>query len=319
MKHWSIMLVRYNRRVLSFIGLALILTGCSTGPELDLTLHDSDRATITLERIADRSFQAAHPIKLSSETVSRILRGIMVREEQGLVKDFIAGKSDTHRAFSDDEVAYLAPLLVDGLARAAADQQVGFKIPQTGGPTYSERTGAGIGSSEPPLQLAPKEITSGLLYAYGRSLYVTLTQYRYRPEPADTINMANRRLPDKTGLSHQKIFFAPAAARRPESYNTSSSTESTLVIDYTLLASLPVDSGPPPALAPAAPPPAAREAVPPPVVPPVVQEPDRTKDSELSELRKELDDIKRQLAEQEAERNAQKQKNSSKKKQPTTH
>jgi hypothetical protein len=106
----------------------------------------------------------------------------------------------------------LAPLLVDGLARAAADQQVGFKIRQTGAPAYSERAGAGLGSTEPPLQLAPKEITSGFLYAYGQSLYLTITQFRYRPERADTINMVNRRLPDKTGLAHRKILLTPEAA-----------------------------------------------------------------------------------------------------------
>ena len=211
------MLIRYNLGGLLLMSLALLLPGCSTGPELDLTLHDSDRGTITLERISDRSFQAAHPITLAPDTLTRVLQGILVRDQHTLVKNFLAGKADTYRVFSDDEVAYLAPLLVDGLTRAAADQQVGFKIPQTGSPTYSEQGGAGLGSSEPPLRLAPKEITSGFLYAYGRSLYVTITQYRYRPERADTINMANRRLPDDTGLVNRTILFTPEAESSPDS------------------------------------------------------------------------------------------------------
>lgn len=314
------MFIRYNLCTLASLGLALLLTGCSTGPELDLTLHDSDRGTITLERISDRSFQAAHPITLPPDTLTRVLRGILVREELGLVQNLMAGKSEIRRVFSDDEVAYLAPLLADGLTRAASDQQVGFKIPQTGGPAYSERVGAGLGSSEPPLQLAPKEITSGFLYAYGRSLYVTITQYRYRPERADTINMANRRLPDETGLAHQTILFAPESAKRPASYRDARSTDSTLVIDYALLAALPADSGlPPPPVAPAGGPARSpKEAAPPPVVPPVVQEPTQTRERELDEMKKELQDIKRQLAEQEAERNTQKKKGTSKEKPPST-
>lgn len=302
------------------MGLALILSGCSTGPVLDLTLHESNRGTITLERIPDRSFQAAHPVTLAADTMTRVLRGILVKDEQGLLQNFIAGNPETRRVFSDDEVAYLAPLLVDGLNRAAVDQQVGFKIPQTGAPTYSEHAGAGLGSSEPPLQLAPKEMTSGSLYAYGRSLYVTITQYRYRPERADTINMPNRRLPDDTGLAHRKIVFMPEAAKRPATYRDARSTESTIVIDYALLATLPADSGsPPPPVIPAAGPAAATgQSTAPPQAPPVIQEPTQPRERELDDLRKELQDIKRQLAEQEAERNAQKQKGSSKQKPSST-
>jgi hypothetical protein len=103
------MFIRYNLCTLASLGLALLLTGCSTAPEVDLTLHDSDRGTITLERISDRSFQAAHPITLPPDTLTRVLRGILVREELGLVQNLMAGKSEIRRVFSDDEVAYLAP------------------------------------------------------------------------------------------------------------------------------------------------------------------------------------------------------------------
>lgn len=308
------MLMRYNFGTITLVGIGLLASGCSTGPELDLILHNSDRGTITLERMPDRSFQAAHPITLPPETVARVLRGILVREEHTFVQNLTNPNLDTLRAFSDDEVAYLAPLLVDGLKRAAPDQQVGFTIPQTGGPTYAERTGAGIGSSEPPLHLAPKERTSGSLYAYGQSLYLTLTQYRYRPERVDTINMANRHLPDQSGMSHRTILFTPKTAMRPPNYKDARSTDFTLVIDYVLLAALPAETGPPPPPVVPVPSRASKEPTPAPLVPPVVQEPAQTRDRELGELRKELEDIKRQLSEQEAERNAQKQKGSSKQK-----
>jgi hypothetical protein len=312
------MLMRYNLGTITLVGIGLLASGCSTGPELDLILHNSDRGTITLERMPDRSFQAAHPITLPPETVARVLRGILVREEHTFVQNLTNPNLDTLRAFSDDEVAYLAPLLVDGLKRAAPDQQVGFTIPQTGGPTYAERTGAGIGSSEPPLHLAPKERTSGSLYAYGQSLYLTITQYRYRPERVDTINMANRHLPDQSGMSHRTILFTPKTAMRPPNYKDARSTDFTLVIDYALLAALPAETGPPPPPVVPVPSRASKEPTPAPLVPPVVQEPAQTRDRELGELRKELEDIKRQLAEQEAERNAQKQKGSSKQKPPST-
>ena len=226
------------------IGSLVALSACSTGPEVDVTIHESPQGAVYLERIADRSFQAAHPIKIDSNTIALVMGGVLVRDDQGALQNFFAGKPDARRAFSDNEVAYLAPLISDGLKRAAADQQVGFRVEQIGAPGYSERVGAGVGSSEPPLTLHPRESTTGTIYAYGRSLYLTLTQYRYRQEPATTINMANRRIPDATGLVNHTVSFVPEAAKRPDSYHDARSTDKTLVIDYELLARLhlyPVD------------------------------------------------------------------------------
>ena len=60
----------------------------------------------------------------------------------------VVGEPEAVRAFRDETVEYLAPLLVEGLTRAASDQQVGFRVVQA---------------------KAPAESTNGSLYAYGRS------------------------------------------------------------------------------------------------------------------------------------------------------
>lgn len=285
------------------IGSVVASSACSTRPEVDVTLHESPQGAVYLERISDRSFQAAHPIRIDSNTIALVLRGVLVRSDQGILQNLLAGKPDALRAFSDDDVAYLAPLISDGLMRAAADQQVGFRIEQIGLPGYSERVGAGVGSSEPPLTLRPRETTTGVIYAYGRSLYLTLTQYRYRQEPATTISMANRRIPDASGLVNHTVSFVPEAAKRPDSYHDARSTDKTLVIDYELLAKLPpASSGSASAQSSTtpAPPPASTSGNPEPA----------KKDSDIEALRKELQEIKRQLAEQEAERARSQPKNS---------
>ncbi|SLM48552.1 exported protein of unknown function [Nitrospira japonica] len=283
-----------NAAVVSILSLA----ACATSSELDLMLQESDRGTVVLERITDRSFQAAHPIKLPAGTVARVLRGVLVRDDQGFLQDIGVRKADALQAFSEEDVAYLAPLITDGLSRAASDQQVGFTVNQQGPPVYSQRVGAAVGSSEPPLRLAPPETTAGSIYAYGRSLYVTLTQYRYRVERPDTINMPNRRVPDRTGLLNHTVMFIPESAKRDDKYRTALSTDTTLVIDYELLAGLPLDAGreivrqPPPA----APAPASAQGA------PAKVGDTNKKDPELEALRKELEDIKRQLADQDTRR-----------------
>jgi hypothetical protein len=273
-------------------GCVLAFFGCTTGPDVDESIKDSPRGSVYLERIADRSFQAAHPIKIGLVTIARVLSGVYVRSDHSTLQTFFSGKPDALRAFSDEEVAFLTPLIAEGLMRAAPDQQVGFRLSQIGPPGHAHDTGGGVGSSEPPLTLHPHESTTGVIHAYGRSLYLTLTEYRVRAEPANTINMANRRLPDNTGLINHTLLFVPEAAKRPDTYLDARSTDKTLVIDYELLAALPVSTGspavPPPV---AAPPPAANQK----------GEPAKS-EGEIEALRKELQEIKRHLAEQEAER-----------------
>lgn len=280
------MLLRQGYPVALLTGCLVGSFACATGPELDVTLHESDRGRVYLERFSDRSLQAAHPIRISIDTMARVLRGVSIKENRGFLINALAGKQEPVRALKDEEVAFLAPLLVEGLAKAASDQQVGFRFGRTG---------------------APAEWKQGSLYAYGQSLYLTLPWLI----PTDRLGAGGPTL-------SPTILFMPESARRPDSYRDARSTESTVVIDYALLAALPAESlSPPPPVVPTARP-TPGETAPAPLGAPVVQGPSQTKESDLDELKKELQDIKRQLAEQEAERNASKQKSSSKQKPPST-
>ncbi|HSL05354.1 MAG TPA: hypothetical protein VK901_17640 [Nitrospiraceae bacterium] len=78
-----------QRALALLIGITLTLSACATGPDLDLTIHESDRGTVYVERIPDRSFQAAHPITLSADTMARVLRGVAVKEDRGLFGNII--------------------------------------------------------------------------------------------------------------------------------------------------------------------------------------------------------------------------------------
>jgi hypothetical protein len=278
-------------------GITLSLSACATGPDLDLTIHESERGAVYVERFPDLSFQAAHPITLSADTMARVLRGVVVKDSRGVLGNLGAGKPEAVRAFRDEDIEYLAPLLAEGLTRAASDQQVGFQVVQIGTPISSQSVGPvfcwssvrfpGNCSSEQSPGPTAAESTKGSLYAYGRSLYLTLTEYRHRTERAETSNMANRRISNPAGLANRTVHFVPESAKRPDSYRTTRSTDATLVIDYDLLASMPAASD------------MRSTAAQPPT--PAKGEPTQ-RDTDLDALRKELQDIKKILAEQEAER-----------------
>ena len=280
-------------------GIALALSACATGSDLDLMIHESDRGAVYVERIPDRSFQTAHPVTLSADTMARVLRGVVVKGSQGVLGKLAAGtaKPEAVRAFRDEDVEYLAPLLVAGLTRAASDQQVGFRVVQASAPIQEQSAGMvfcfsdvrspGVCESEQSSGAISEESTAGSLYAYGQSLYVTLTEYRYRTKRTESSSAADRRLFNPGGLANRTVHFVPESAKRPDSYRTARSTDTTLVIDYGLLATMPVTP----------------EMRPTPLhSPTTVKGQSAQRDTDMDELRKELLEIKKKLAEQEEER-----------------
>lgn len=259
------MQMRRSINTASFWGL-LLCFACSTEQDAITKIDESPLGAVLLRRIAGGPpFQAAHPIKIDSSTITLVLNGILVRDNPPAQKTS-SESSSVRRLFSGSEVGHVAPLVSEGLRRATPDQQVEFRI---------------------------GEVT-GVLYAYGRSLYVTLTEDRSGVDAAATTGMPNRTTPDGTGFANRMVSFIPEAAQRGSSYRDARSTDTTLVIDYELLTMLP------PASLPSA---SARTA---PTLPPQSGNADTAdpgkRDAEIEALRKELRDIKKQLADQEAER-----------------
>ena len=243
----------------------LLCFACSTGQDAITKIDESPLGAVFLRRLAGGpKFQAAHPIKIDSSTITLILNGILVRDNPPAQKNS-SESSNVRRLFSGSEVGHVAPLVSEGLRRATPDQEVEFRIGDV----------------------------TGVLYAYGRSLYVTLTEDRSGLDAATTTAIANR-MSDGKGFANRTLSFIPEAAQRGNSYRDARSTDTTLVIDYELLAMLP------PASLPSA---SAQNA---PTLPPQSGNADKAdpvkRDAEIEALRKELQDIKKQLADQEAER-----------------
>lgn len=299
--------MKSRRWAKSIVPLWIGLAGCVGGPQVDMVIEETPRSAVSLERISDRTFQAAHPVRVGRDVVQRALQGIAVRDRSGLAQAFGSGQAPVIAAFSADDAAMLAPAIAEALARAAADQQVAFRVVQSGSALTIQRTGAGVGSSEQAVGGTSRETTEGSLFIYGRSIYVTLRSFRAREERADTVNMPNRRLPDPTGLQQREVTFVPHSVMRPDDYAPAFAVEQglkTLVLDQDRLAAVPLGPTPSPA-GPSNTPPAPATQIHTPgrtqAVPggdlQQIREDMKKKDTELEELRKELQEIKRQLGE----------------------
>lgn len=289
--------------------VAVAMADCASGPQAERAVYQSPAGAVVLERVSDRAFQATHPLALDQALVSKILTGLRIQEGGGILEPLFPSTPATARAFSDAEVAFLTPHITAALAQAGPRERIGFRFNSTPEiPTLSQSVGAAVGSSEPPLTGQIVETTRGYLYAHGRSLHLTLTEYRHRPERADTINMANRRMPDLTGLGRRNLTFSPDTALRPDSYKQPELFDDpdakTVVLDYQLVAKLPAAPSEP--ARPTAPPvpPSTQSSTSPvaqPAAPPSKQESAGKSDVDLQSLKDELKALQKKVDEQNAE------------------
>ena len=300
------------------------MAGCAGTLSPDTTIHQDPRSAVFLQNVSDRSYQAAHPIKLEETTLASVLRGVHTRENTGFQilfgKAMLSSAPKDTRAFSDDDIAVLTPYLTAALAQATPNQRVGFRLHYTPDiPTQPQKVGAAVGS-EPPLAGHIVETTAGHLFADGLSLHLTLTLYRHGPGKAEKIDRDPRPLPDPDGLRDLDVKFLPETAVRPETYEQSGwfdkSDDRTLVIDYQLLAKLlasppePARTATPPAAQPVPPTPA--PVVQPRQPAPTMPEQARKSDPDLQAFKEELKALQKKVDEQNAE--LQKLKKSPKKK-----
>jgi len=215
--------------------LCLVGTACSTTYQTGKIIFDDPRGTVTLQTISDRSIQANHPINLEPALLTQLLKG-MKTQDQDLGHNHVNGLQSMDAGpyyssvpvFSDDQIRFLAPLLAEGLRMAAPDQRIEYRVQTT-------RTGSNR------FQSPTTETTAGSLYAYGRHLYVILSQFRYNQMMTNmhTLDSFGRyRTTDYSGLQDRTLLFTPKNAQRVDRFDPpirGKLTDRFLAIDYQLL------------------------------------------------------------------------------------
>jgi hypothetical protein len=287
--------------------LCLVGTACGiTGPTGKI-LFDDPRGTVSLQTISDRSIQANHPINLEPALLAQLLKGIEISDQDlghNHVTGFqsvVIGPYPSVPVFSEDQIQFLAPLLAEGLRAAAPDQSVEYRVLAK----YKRSA----------LESPTTETTAGSLYAHGRQLYVTLSQYRYN-QMAMNMNMLDsfgrERTIDYSGLRDRTLLFTPKAAQRVDSFDPpirGKKTDRFLAIDYQLLQ----QASPPVATTEQTAP--RMESVAEPIRKPLPgtsasEAPSRTTEDlgqEVEALRKQLESVQKQLDSQTTEQDSPKQ------------
>jgi hypothetical protein len=188
---------------------------------------------VALQVISDPSIQASHPIKLEPSLLAQLLTGLEIHEggigpHRRVVIGF-AGQPSTYPLFSKDQIQFLAPLLAEGLRTATPNQSIEYRVVTTH-----------EGSNR--FQSPTTETTTGSLYAYGRELYVILTQFRYNPMRTNLdfgdIPYRSQEPLDYSGLRYRTLQFTPKAALRADIPNPPTMEkypDRFVAVDYQLL------------------------------------------------------------------------------------
>ena len=204
-----------TRSVLAMIVACTVTTGCAS---ITGKIHQSSRGSVYLEEVPDWSFEAAHPISIDPMTLAQVLRGVQIEERKSIYRTTSDMEPKAVRAFSDDEVEFLAPLLATALSKADPEELIGFRLAQSA--------------------LTGSVSTAGTLYVHESYLYLSLTQYR-----SNSVSKSGRQLPGSNGLTRRAVSFVPETAQRPDSQRPPGapvqSNLTTLVIDYESLAKHP--------------------------------------------------------------------------------
>src|SRR5262245_5667540 len=173
LQYWARKLSR--SRLLFLALICFVGTACGTAPTGKI-LFDSPRGTVSLQTLPDGSFYATHPINLEPALLAQVLKGMEIQTQEVGIQKYLDGSLAPVPAFSEEEIQFLAPLLAQGLLTATPNQSVAYRVLNT----YE---GSRFESSY-------TETTAGSLYAYGRQLFVTLSQWRFEPS-RDRLNIRN--------------------------------------------------------------------------------------------------------------------------------
>lgn len=296
----------------------LIVAACTIIPREGAKIYDGSEGSVSLEDLPDQTVRVTHPVTLPPALLMQLLRGLHVKDQPRLLQTLTSGFPQPNQVFSDDAAALLGPHIASALAKAQPSQWVRFRM--------LTATATGTETSE------------GTVYRTGSSLYVTLQRYRYNPARQSGDSKPLREPLERWGFDQRTLLFFPEAARSSDDVAPpiESPHRTTVGIDYAKLQTFPETASRP--IVPQ-PPPSAQVAttqdrpriVPPGVLPPgalagtqetganttplappaepaaghnqdmqAIKDLLIKRDLELQATQKELQEIKKKLAEQES-------------------
>ena len=100
-----------------------------------------------------------HPVDLTEEQLTKIFKGLRVREHRPSILLWFIDEAEMQAAFTDKEVAFLSQHVERALRQAVSEEVITFYM-------------------STPLNSTNREITTGLIFVKGQQFHLMLSNYR---------------------------------------------------------------------------------------------------------------------------------------------
>ncbi|MDP3092219.1 MAG: hypothetical protein Q8N04_16220 [Nitrospira sp.] len=188
------------------VAAAIGLTAaCAPSQFTTATIYDTPAAFVRLEldRTVEKGREHSHPQSILPEQMAAVLAGIMIEEPLAKLPFYDdTSQPRRHRAFTEKEVGFFAPLLASALAQATPEEIVTF---------YESREVSGT----------VREVTSGGMFIQGEILRLRLANYRSHTHQSADIGVADTqddRLTPLRSFAPQRgrLHFEPRSSIAPD-------------------------------------------------------------------------------------------------------
>ena len=172
--------------------LSLAVAGCARMPYTTQRVHEDYRVAVTLQH-ETAPVRYTHPVQLTAEEVTAMLRSFSLREEQRLPLRWFAEEIPPRSVFREDELVWVSPYLVDALQQAGPGERAHFQL-----------FGAGMNRAQ------TRNVTAGWVAIREPYLYLTI-EYFHNEVPlrhSDTYYPNDPLMPPKPKT--YLLFFEPA-------------------------------------------------------------------------------------------------------------
>jgi hypothetical protein len=180
-------------------------TACAPVQFTTATIYDTPAAFVRLEldRTVETGRAHSHPLTIPAAQIAAVLAGVMIEEPLAKLPFYDdTSQPRRHRAFTEKEVIFFAPLLASALAQATPEEIVTF---------YESQDVSGT----------VREVTSGGMFIQGEILRIRLANYRSHTHQSADIGVADTqddRLTPLQSLAPQRgrLHFEPRSSMPPD-------------------------------------------------------------------------------------------------------
>ncbi|MGP0595317.1 hypothetical protein ACTRXD_22590 [Nitrospira sp. T9] len=190
--------------------LAIFNLQCSWTPEVETVLYEGPECVISLTTSHALKQAPTHPAFLSETLIAKILNGMTISQEEGILQQLLLSNHHPVPAFSQSQIIFLAPHVSRAFSQVTPEEVIHFKCPPTNAQHFP---------------------TQGMLAAFPPStLLLTLENLKSYPGVSQKMQNTPRSFrPTSLVFTHQE---ASIRTEEVQNFMTIPSTSHGIIINY---------------------------------------------------------------------------------------